>query len=93
MVSDMYLQPDIAAPGTAILAAWPANDTEVARSGQEPPLFNFLSGTSVSCPHVSAIVATLKSQNPTWSPSAIRSAIMTTGSNLIIVKVCRCHHC
>nr|XP_016497907.1 PREDICTED: CO(2)-response secreted protease-like [Nicotiana tabacum] len=72
------LKPDIAAPGTAILAAWPANDTEVARSGQEPPLFNFLSGTSVSCPHVSAIVATLKSQNPTWSPSAIRSAIMTT---------------
>ncbi|OIT07443.1 co(2)-response secreted protease [Nicotiana attenuata] len=72
------LKPDIAAPGTAILAAWPANDTEVAQPGQEPPLFNFVSGTSVSCPHVSAIVATLKSQNPTWSPSAIRSAIMTT---------------
>ncbi|KAJ8565201.1 hypothetical protein K7X08_007777 [Anisodus acutangulus] len=31
----------------------------------------------MSCAHVSAIVATLKSRNPTWSPSAIRSAIMT----------------
>nr|XP_033511934.1 CO(2)-response secreted protease-like isoform X2 [Nicotiana tomentosiformis] len=62
---------DIAAPGTAILAAWPANDTEVARSGQALPLFNILSGTSLSCPHVSAIAATLKSQNPTWSPNQL----------------------
>ncbi|KAH0764282.1 hypothetical protein KY285_000153 [Solanum tuberosum] len=74
------LKPDIAAPGTAILAAWTANDTEVTRSGQQPPLFNIESGTSMSCAHVSAIVATLKSQNPSWSPSAIRSAIMTTAS-------------
>ncbi|MCD7453377.1 hypothetical protein HAX54_020792 [Datura stramonium] len=72
------LKPDIAAPGTAILAAWPANDTEVTPSGQEPPLFNIISGTSMSCAHVSGIVATLKSRNPTWSLSAIRSAIMTT---------------
>ncbi|KAJ8532915.1 hypothetical protein K7X08_015804 [Anisodus acutangulus] len=73
------LKPDIAAPGNAILAAWPANDTEVTLPGQEPPLFNIVSGTSMSCAHVSGIAATLKSQNPTWSPSAIRSAIMTTG--------------
>ncbi|XP_059290674.1 CO(2)-response secreted protease-like [Lycium ferocissimum] len=72
------LKPDIAAPGTAILAAWPSNDTELTRPDQEPPVFNIVSGTSMSCAHVSAIVATLKSQNPTWSPSAIRSAIMTT---------------
>ncbi|XP_004228919.2 CO(2)-response secreted protease-like [Solanum lycopersicum] len=73
------LKPDIAAPGTAILAAWTAsNDTDVTRFGQQPPLFNIESGTSMSCAHVSAIVATLKSQNPSWSPSAIRSAIMTT---------------
>ncbi|KAK4736510.1 hypothetical protein R3W88_000207 [Solanum pinnatisectum] len=85
MISHMYLQPDIAAPGTAILAAWIENDTEVTRSGHQPPLFNIDSGTSLSCAHVSAIVATLKSQNPSWSPSAIRSAIMTTGANLIIV--------
>ncbi|KAJ8534542.1 hypothetical protein K7X08_016270 [Anisodus acutangulus] len=74
----MYLQPDIAAPGTAILAAWRANDTEVVLAGHEPPLFNFLSGTSVSSRHVSAIAAILKSENRTWSPSAIKSAIMTT---------------
>ncbi|CAK9178396.1 unnamed protein product [Ilex paraguariensis] len=74
------LKPDIAAPGVAILAAWPGNDTSVTLSGKESPLFNILSGTSMACPHVSGIAATVKSMNPSWSPSAIRSAIMTTAT-------------
>ncbi|MCD7453378.1 hypothetical protein HAX54_020793 [Datura stramonium] len=78
-VATILPTPEIAAPGTAILAAWSANNTDLTPSGQESPLFNIDSGTSISCAHVSAIVATLKSRNPTWSPSAIRSAIMTTG--------------
>ncbi|KAJ8538246.1 hypothetical protein K7X08_014786 [Anisodus acutangulus] len=73
------LEPDITAPGVAILAAWPGNDTKEAVVGQEPPLFNIISGTSMSCPHVSGIAAFVKAQNPSWSPSAIKSAIMTTG--------------
>ncbi|XP_060199858.1 CO(2)-response secreted protease-like [Lycium barbarum] len=72
------LKPDITAPGVAILAAWPGNDTKEAVAGQEPPLFNIISGTSMSCPHVSGIVAFVKAQNPSFSPSAIKSAIMTT---------------
>lgn len=74
------LKPDIAAPGVNILAAWIGNDTAEAPAGKEPPLFNLLSGTSMACPHVSGIAATVKSQNPSWSPSAIRSAIMTTAT-------------
>ncbi|KAK9270459.1 hypothetical protein L1049_026039 [Liquidambar formosana] len=72
------LKPDIMAPGVDILAAWIGNDTSEALAGKAPPLFNVISGTSMSCPHVSGIAATVKAQNPTWSPSAIRSAIMTT---------------
>ncbi|KAI3846359.1 hypothetical protein MKX03_035518 [Papaver bracteatum] len=75
------LKPDIAAPGVNILAAWiGTNDTSEAPAGQKPSPFNLLSGTSMSCPHVAGIAATIKARNPSWSPSAIRSAIMTTAT-------------
>ncbi|XP_039069984.1 CO(2)-response secreted protease-like isoform X2 [Hibiscus syriacus] len=76
------LKPDIAAPGVNILAAWIGNDTAETPEGKEPPLYNLLSGTSMSSPHVSGIAATVKSRNPEWSPSAIRSAIMTTAAQI-----------
>ncbi|XVE69691.1 hypothetical protein DITRI_Ditri10aG0011500 [Diplodiscus trichospermus] len=80
------LKPDIAAPGVNILAAWLGNDTGEAPEGKDPPLYNVLSGTSMACPHVSGVAATVKSRNPTWSPSAIRSAIMTTATQMNNLK-------
>ena len=50
-------------------------------------LFNAVSGTSMSCPHISGIAGLLKTLYPTWSPSAIKSAIMTTGKNILVVAV------
>jgi Subtilase family len=71
-------QPDIAAPGVNILASWIPTSTGIP-TGQKPSQFNLVSGTSMACPHVAGVAATIKSWNPTWSPFAIRSAIMTTG--------------
>ncbi|KAF5740890.1 hypothetical protein HS088_TW11G00970 [Tripterygium wilfordii] len=70
------LKPDISAPGVDILAAWNGNNTKPTRKGK--PLFNILSGTSMACPHISGVAATVKSKHPTWNPSMISSAIMTT---------------
>uniref|UniRef100_M4D6V7 Subtilisin-like protease fibronectin type-III domain-containing protein n=1 Tax=Brassica campestris TaxID=3711 RepID=M4D6V7_BRACM len=78
LLTRSILKPDIAAPGVNILASWLIGDLNAAPQGKEPPLVNIESGTSMSCPHVSGIAARLKSENPSWSPAAIRSAIMTT---------------
>lgn len=67
------LKPDIAAPGVNILAAAPQVGIY-----KELGLYFFDSGTSMACPHVSGIVAVLKSLHPDWSPAALKSAIMTT---------------
>lgn len=80
---NVLMQPDISAPGVNILAAWLGNDSNSTPQETKPPLYNVISGTSMSCPHVSGVAAFIKSHNPSWSPSAIKSAIMTTGKKLI----------
>ncbi|XP_031120640.1 CO(2)-response secreted protease-like [Ipomoea triloba] len=79
LASTNILKPDICAPGVDILAAWPT-EANLNRPipGKNPPGYYIISGTSMSCPHTSGIVATVKAQNPKFSASAIRSAIMTT---------------
>jgi subtilisin family serine protease len=70
------LKPDIIAPGKDILAG-------VAPPGNGGKLFDLLSGTSMSSPHVAGIAALLKSAYPTWSPMAIKSAIMTSAGDVL----------
>ncbi|KAF5175291.1 Subtilisin-like protease SBT1.8 [Thalictrum thalictroides] len=79
LITPQILKPDMIGPGVNILAAWSeavaptglANDTRRSR-------FNIMSGTSMSCPHISGLAALLKAAHPDWSPSAIKSALMTT---------------
>ncbi|KAI7980541.1 Subtilisin-like protease SBT1.6 [Camellia lanceoleosa] len=76
----MYLlKPDVIAPGVDILAAWPntLGPSELSYDTRRTE-FNILSGTSMSCPHVSGIAALLKGAHPDWSPAMIRSFLMTT---------------
>ncbi|KAK7265523.1 hypothetical protein RJT34_33143 [Clitoria ternatea] len=69
------LKPDIIGPGVDILAAWPF---PLENNTNSKLTFNLLSGTSMSCPHLSGVAALLKSSHPHWSPAAIKSAIMTS---------------
>jgi subtilisin family serine protease len=68
------IKPDITAPGVNVLAG----NSPAAFLGATGQLFQSISGTSMSSPHIAGIAALLRQAHPTWSPSAIRSAIMTT---------------
>jgi subtilisin family serine protease len=70
------LKPDLIAPGQDILAA-------VAPPGAGGLLFNLYSGTSMSSPHVAGLAALLMDKFPTWSPMMIKSALMTTASDVL----------
>lgn len=70
------LKPDLIAPGQDILAA-------VAPPGNSGRDFDLYSGTSMSSPHVAGLAALLKDLHPDWTPMMIKSALMTTGSDVL----------
>ncbi|MCD4812058.1 S8 family peptidase, partial [bacterium] len=70
------LKPDVSAPGVDILAA-------VAPPGNGGKDFDLYSGTSMSSPHVAGLAALLMDMHPDWSPMMVKSALMTTGFDLL----------
>ncbi len=69
------LKPDVAAPGVAVLAG-------VSPIGSDGAKFGFMSGTSMAAPHVAGFGALLLGKNPGWSPAMVKSAMMTTASEV-----------
>jgi len=64
------LKPDLSAPGASILSS-----TVATFAGAN---FAVLDGTSFSAPHVAGAAALLLERNPSWSPSQVKSALMST---------------
>ncbi|KAJ4847128.1 hypothetical protein Tsubulata_047396 [Turnera subulata] len=80
-ISPEILKPDITAPGLNILAAWsPLGGASASYYDDRKVDYYVLSGTSMSCPHVSGAAAYVKATHPSWSPAAIKSALMTTAA-------------
>ncbi|KAI8940466.1 hypothetical protein NX059_004151 [Plenodomus lindquistii] len=62
---------DIYAPGEQILSAWSTGDT----------IINFLSGTSMACPHTTGVMATLMAQDVAGlgqNPAALKKKLLDT---------------
>lgn len=75
------LKPDVTAPGINILAGF-TPDAANAMPGEN---FAYLSGTSMSTPHVAGVAALLLQDHPDWSPATIKSALMTTARQSVTV--------
>lgn len=72
------MKPNLVAPGNFIWAAWSSVGTDsVEFLGQN---FAMMSGTSMAAPHVAGLAALIKQKFPSFSPSAIASALSTTAS-------------
>jgi hypothetical protein len=81
------LKPDISAPGVDIIAAYVAENSAVQSihdaivgGAHGDAGTTSIQGTSMASPHVAGSGALLRQLHPTWSPAAIKSALMT-GTN------------
>jgi hypothetical protein len=75
-----WVKPDITAPGVNILAG----ATPEPNDGSFGGYFQYLSGTSMSTPHIAGLAALILEAHPGWSPAAVRSAIMTTARQNVV---------
>ncbi len=75
-----WVKPDVTAPGVNILAG----NTPEPNDGSFGGYFQYLSGTSMSTPHVAGLAALIIQKHRNWSPAAVKSAIMTTARQNIV---------
>ncbi|MBI2376701.1 MAG: S8 family peptidase [Deltaproteobacteria bacterium] len=72
------LKPDVTAPGVDILAGFSPT------AGVPGETFGILSGTSMSAPHVTGVAALIRQVHPDWTPSMVKSALMTTATSAML---------
>ncbi len=80
VVAPDIIVPDVTAPGVNILAG----NTPTPSLGAPGQLFQSISGTSMSSPHVAGVFAMLKQVHPDWSPAAAKSALMTSARQNVL---------
>ena len=70
------IKPDVTAPGVDIYAAF---NTPLTSVPPTPPEYGIISGTSMSSPHAAGAAVLVRALKPSWTPSQLKSALMTTG--------------
>jgi len=75
-----WVTPHITAPGVNVLAGYSPDQADGSAGG----LFGYLSGTSMSSPHIAGLAALVIEEHPDWSPAAVRSALMTTARQDVV---------
>ncbi|MET9626975.1 S8 family serine peptidase [Lentzea sp. NPDC006480] len=78
-VGDYAVKPDVAAPGTSIVAARAAG---TSMGTPVDALYTSASGTSMATPHVTGAVALLKQAHPSWRAGELKSAVMASSFDL-----------
>jgi subtilisin family serine protease len=74
------IKPDVTAPGVNVLAG----NSPALTIDAPGELFQSISGTSMSAPHVAGIYALLKQAHPDWTPAMAKSALMTTARQNVV---------
>ncbi|MFI6095423.1 S8 family serine peptidase [Lentzea sp. NPDC051213] len=74
-LTDFAVKPDIAAPGTDIVAARAAGTLPDQAVGD---LHARLTGTSMAAPHVAGAAAVLAQRNPAWTAAELKAHLMST---------------
>ncbi|KAH9747588.1 subtilisin-like protease SBT2.2 [Citrus sinensis] len=72
------MKPNLVAPGNSIWAAWSSLGTDSVEFQGES--FAMMSGTSMAAPHIAGLAALIKQKFPSFSPSAIASALSTSAT-------------
>ena len=75
-----WIKPDITAPGVNILAG----ATPEPNDGSFGGFFQYLSGTSMSTPHIAGLAALILEAHRSWTPAMVRSAMMTTARQNVV---------
>ncbi|MCC5867520.1 MAG: S8 family serine peptidase [Gammaproteobacteria bacterium] len=76
------IKPDLTAPGVDMLGG----HTRDPATGQPGERFQVLSGTSQSAPVVAGLAALLREQHPDWTPAMIKSAMMTSAYQTVVLE-------
>ena len=77
---DFRVKPDVVAPGVNVLSSIP-----VSFCGGDP-CFAFFQGTSMATPHLAGSAAIVRQQHPDWTAAQVRSAIVNTADQGVLMK-------